>query len=229
MKKLIYLTLVMAVMNSCSKEESPDITEPEVTVTDTDGNIYNTITVGNQVWMAENLKTTSYNDGTPIIQYQHQVDVWHDNVTQNGYYQWADNEFDTLPFDYYGVMYNHFAIESGMLAPEGWRIPTIQDFMELENYLSNNGQAGTEATALKSTTGWLANYNGTDNIGFTGLPNGYVASNGSYFQAQICVWATSTVNSQTQRRSVINLFDVPTILFTDHAIQLGSGIRCIKE
>ena len=141
MKKLIYLTLVIATLNSCSKEESPDITEPEVTVTDTDGNIYNTITVGNQVWMDENLKTTSYNDGTPIIQYQHQVDVLHDNVTQNCYYQWADNEFDTLPFDYYGVMYNHFAIESGMLAPEGWRIPTIQDFMELENYLSNNGQA----------------------------------------------------------------------------------------
>ena len=229
MKHCYFLFLAFLFL-ACGNIEEPNLGKQEFgEVSDIEGNKYITVKIGSQVWMAENLKTTSYNDGTPIIQYQHQVDVWHDNVTQNGYYQWADNEFDTLPFDYYGVMYNHFAIESGMLAPEGWRIPTIQDFMELENYLSNNGQAGTEATALKSTTGWVANYNGTDNIGFTGLPNGYVASNGSYFQAQICVWATSAVNSQTQKRTVVSLFDEPTILFPAHAIELGSGIRCIKE
>lgn len=242
MKKLFYLTLVMATLNSCSKEESaittePDIivpVEPEVTVTDADGNIYNTITVGNQIWMLENLKTTTYNDGTPITQYESNIhgNNWCPTGSMfigEGFYQWADNIFDTLPFDYYGVMYNHFAIESGMLAPEGWRIPTTQDFIELENYLSNNGQAGTEATALKSSTGWIANYNGTDNFGFRGLPNGFVTSGGNYLQTAQCTWATSDVNDQNTHRTVISLSDEPTILFYENAIQLGAGIRCIKE
>lgn len=243
MKKLFYLTLVMATLNSCSKEEStittePDVivpVEPEVTVTDADGNIYNTITVGNQIWMLENLKTTTYNDGTPITQYESNI---HGNnwcprgsmFNGEGFYQWADNEFDTLPYDYYGVMYNHFAIESGKLAPEGWRIPTTQDFIELENYLTNNGQAGTEGEALKTTTGWPEIIgNGTDAIGFRGLPNGYVTSSGGIIGGTICTWATSDVNEQNTYRTVINLFDSPTIIFENNAIQLGAGIRCIKE
>jgi uncharacterized protein (TIGR02145 family) len=241
MKKIFFLILLISTLISCNKDDNQVITEPELTVIDIDGNVYQTITVGNQIWMLENLKTTTYNDGTPITQYESNI---HGNnwcptgsmFNGEGFYQWAETNLDisqfdeALPFDYFGAMYNHFAIESGKLAPEGWRIPTNQDFIELENYLTNIGQSGTEGEALKTTTGWPEIIgNGTDAIGFRGLPNGYVNSVGGTIGGIICTWATSDVNEENTYRTVINLFDSPTIIFENNAIQIGAGIRCIKE
>ena len=235
MKKVIFLVLLVIVFVSCKKDDNQAGIEPELTVTDADGNVYQTITVGNQIWMLENLKTTTYNDGTPINQYEF-GDDWHNGNTQIDYYQWAEtndsgNLFNgDLPFDYFGAMYNHFAIESGKLAPDGWRIPTTQDFMELENFLTNNGQSGTEGEALKTTFGWPNLIgNGTDAIGFRGLPNGYINSVGGKVGFIICTWATSDVNIQNGTRTVINLFDSKSILYENNAVQIGAGIRCIKE
>jgi uncharacterized protein (TIGR02145 family) len=242
MKKIIFLTLLISILISCNKDDDQIIVDPELTVTDADGNVYQTITVGSQIWMLENLKTTKYNDGTPIAQYN--INIHGNNwgalgsmFNSEGFYQWADtwdlnNQFDEdLPFDYYGAMYNHFAIESGKIAPVGWRMPTSQDFIELENYLTNNGQSGTEGEALKTTSGWLdAVGNGTDTIGFKGLPNGYInALGGPTLGGGICTWATSDVSVQNGTRTVINLFDTTTIIYENNAIQIGAGIRCIRE
>jgi len=205
-------------------------------VTDIDGNIYQTITIGTQEWMLENLKTTTFNDGVPITEW-----VFGDNWFENGgtfpYYQWAEtgdlnNLYpDPLPFDFYGALYNEAAIASGKLAPIGWRIPTEQDFLELENHIANNGQSGQEAIALKSTSGWVSSIgNGTDDYGFNGLPNGYAAAGGTATGAQvISSWATTDVNVANQTRRIVQLYNQDTILYFDNAIQLGAGIRCIKE
>ena len=233
MKHLKFIsTLLIFILFSCSNDDNSS--GRSNSIVDADGNIYNTITVGNQIWMLENLKTTTYNDGTPINEYVFGND-WHNGNTQVDYYQWADtsdlsNEFDEeLPFDYYGAMYNHFAIESGKLAPKGWRIPTVKDFIELENYLTNNGQAGTEGEALKTTIGWHG-IPGTDAIGFKGLPNGYIhAFGGPTLGGGICTWATSEVNMLNGTRTSINLFNETTIIYANNAIQIGAGIRCIKE
>ena len=191
MKKIIFLTLLISILISCNKDDDQIIVDPELTVTDADGNVYQTITVGGQIWMLD----------------------------------------EDLPFDYYGAMYNHFAIESGKIAPVGWRMPTSQDFIELENYLTNNGQSGTEGEALKTEAGWLDPAgNGTDAIGFKGLPNGYInALGGPTLGGGICTWATSDVSVQNGTRTVINLFDTTTIIYENNAIQIGAGIRCIKE
>ena len=186
--------------------------------------------------MKENLKTTKYNDGTLITEWVF-GDDWHNATNPIAYYQWASTDdlnnvyTETLPFDYYGAMYNHYAIESGKLAPTGWRIPTQQDFIELENFLGNNGELGNEATALKSTTGWMSTSgNGTNLFGFSGLPNGYVnAFGGATASEIICAWATTNVNTINNTRTSVNLFDENTILYAEDAIQIGHGIRCIKE
>lgn len=229
---------------ACSNDDNSMNNEPmetpAITVTDADGNVYNTITIGNQTWMLENLKTTKYNDGTPITQWTFGMN-WASLPDQEGFYQWAltadlNNVYDEeLPFDYYGAMYNHFAIESGKLAPTGWRIPTKQDFRELEIYLINNGFQGSVAAALKSETGWTeSSGSGTNASGFNGLPNGYVSAGGTATASEIvCSWATADVESgpinSSTKRTWVQLTDNPNITYPETGIILGVAIRCIKE
>lgn len=240
MKKLMILVLVVTSLFSCSKDEK--ITNPEtvLTVVDSDGNTYKTIKVGKQIWMLENLKTTTFNDGTPITQFKFGMD-WADLPNQNPQYQWADTNdlnnvvAEELAFDFYGAMYNHWAIESGKLAPKGWRIPSQTDFQELENYLSMNGFDSKKSSALKSATGWLpSSGNGTNAIGFNGLPNGYINVFGGPTLGQgICTWATSNVNNSlpigSRTRILLQLSDNENIMYTANSIRIGSGVRCIKE
>lgn len=231
--KLPLLVFCLLLLTNCTEDNK---TTEEATVTDADGNVYNTLKIGNQTWMVENLKTTKYNDGTPIPEYANENN-WCNLNTQLDYYQWADtsdlgNMFEEeLPFDYYGAMYNHFAIESGKLAPKGWRIPSEQDFIVLENYLSRIGHNGFEALILKSTSGWSASSgNGTDLFGFKALPAGYVHSQGGATGAPvICSFATTNINLTNGTRRVVAFYDTPTFSYGDNIIQIGSSVRCIKE
>lgn len=225
MKKILFILVILSTLISCNRDDNQLVIDPDITVTDIDGNIYTTITIGNQVWMGENLKTTTFTDGTPINKYKASPgqDWWNGN-NPIAYYQWADTP-PGFAADDFGALYNYWAIESGKLAPEGWRIPTTQDFIELENYLANNGYAGVEGEALKSTTGW-GPMKGTDAIGFKGFPNGYVHTFGGVVPG-ICTWATSEVIGEF--RSVINLFDTTKIMYHNNGRSLGAGIRCIKE
>ncbi len=239
MKKINFLIpFFLFIIFSCNKNKT-EPTPPNNTAVDADGNTYTTKKIGNQTWMLENLKTTKYNDGTPITKYSFAThgNKWFYVPAPEALYQWANTTTSgqTLPFDYYGAVYNHFALESGKLAPKGWRIPTEQDFKELESYLRLNGYANNEAIALKSTTGWLpSSGNGTNAVGFNALPNGYVAAGGTATGSSLIGnFATSTIgsgplNSSTIRKT-IDLFNLPTIIFSDNTVSLGFGVRCIKE
>jgi uncharacterized protein (TIGR02145 family) len=243
MKLLRFTTIILfsLFIFQCSSDDTttPDPDPVPITLIDIDGNVYETVTIGGQVWMAENLKTTTYNDGTPITLGVF-GDDWYNGNTQLAYYKWADtndlnNNFDDdLPFDYYGAVYNHFAVETGKLAPEGWRIPTKADFEALETYLSNNGHAGQEGLALKSTTGWSdSSGNGIDVFGFNALPAGYVSTPGTPTGTPIiCSWYTSNITNiggGVERRELVTLFNDPTISFDQTSLALGAGIRLIKE
>lgn len=237
---LFLIVIISLLAFQCSSDDTTSQQEPE-TLTDSDGNVYETIKMGNQIWMKENLKTTSFNDGTPISFYTNAEfgNNWGSLNDMMPLYQWAstydlNNVVDEeLPEDYYGAMYNHFAIESGKLAPDGWRIPTKADFEILEDFLASEGHQGNQATVLKTETGWLPNSGvGTNLYDFNALPNGYVSALGTATLGQgICSWVTSNVNGAslgTQTRVTIQLFDQPTFLYANNAIQLGAGIRLIK-
>ncbi len=148
---------------------SPIATISTVIMTDKDGNNYATVKIGDQVWTAENLRVTQYRDGTPIP-YETDKTTWI-NITTGAYCIYNDNASDELTT--YGALYNWYAAaDSRNIAPEGWHVPTDEEWSDLMTYLSNNiGSSGT-ADVLKSVTGWNSAGNGTDDYGFSALPGG---------------------------------------------------------
>jgi uncharacterized protein (TIGR02145 family) len=95
------------------------------TITDADNNVYTTVQIGNQCWMGENLKTTHYRNGTPIENPGSNGTAWNNNT--NGAYSWIEN--NTFWKDLYGALYNWHAVNNpNGLCPEGWRVPSDEDF-----------------------------------------------------------------------------------------------------
>jgi uncharacterized protein (TIGR02145 family) len=138
-------------------------------ILDGSGNEYTFVTIGTQDWLVENLKTTKYNDGTDIPLVTDNT-AW-GSLTENEEpgYCWYDNDQATYG-DTYGALYNWHTVNPGNPCPIGWHVPSDAEWTELTDYLAANGHSGTEATALKATSGWPDGYNGTDDYGFTALP-----------------------------------------------------------
>jgi uncharacterized protein (TIGR02145 family) len=212
------------------------------TVTDIDGNVYTTVKLGNQVWMKENLKTTKLNDNTPLTEFRHFMPdrstfPWFSTTNPQMLFQWVpaidlNNLYpNDLPLDYYGAYYNQFAIQSGKLAINGWRLPTEQDFVELANFLSNQEHTGNEATVLKSKIGWTASEgNGTDLYGFDVRPAGSTTNTGSPdFQSAIARFATSDLNATNTTRKIAAFSKNGKLSFEDLDVRFGVSIRLIKE
>lgn len=228
--------------NIVSKTVKINIKPFTETVTDIDGNIYKTIKLGNQVWMAENLKTTKLNDNTPLTEYKHfnpnrSTFPWFSTTNPQMLFQWVpaidlNNLYpDDLPFDYYGAYYNQFAIQSGKLAMNGWRLPTQQDFIELANFLKSQGHTGNETTVLKSKIGWATSVgNGTDLYGFEVRPAGSTTNTGSPdFQSAIARFATSNMNTTNTTRKIASFNKNGALGFEDLDVNFGISIRLIKE
>ncbi|MEI6554907.1 MAG: FISUMP domain-containing protein [Paludibacter sp.] len=103
-------------------------------VSDIDDNVYKTIKIGTQTWIAENLRTTKYNDGTsiPLVEGSNE---W---VSLNhGGYCWCNNDISSKN-NYYGAWYNWYAVNTGKLAPIGWHVATNSDWSTLKSYISAN-------------------------------------------------------------------------------------------
>ena len=154
------------------------------TVTDIDANVYQTVKIGDQTWMAENLKVTHYRNGNAISKILNNT-VW-STTSEGAYCNYENNDSNA---DIYGSLYNWYAInDSRGIAPEGWHVPSDEEWKELEMCLGMSqsvadaeGLRGTdEGTKLKSTSGWNSNGNGTDSYGFTALPAGYRFNNGDF-------------------------------------------------
>lgn len=180
--KLFYLAVVLAVTGITSSYA-------QSTVKDIDGNVYNTVKIGNQLWLKENLKVTKLNDGTPIstsnetqkLAYPDFIDIIEPRA-------WVYKE-DPKNNEKYGKLYNWYAVNTGKLCPKGWRIPTIKEWEDLQKFLG-----WKEASRMMRTADWKgAKTIGTNQSGFTALPAGFAQSGGNYFSAgeQAYFWSSS--------------------------------------
>ena len=159
-------------------------------ITDADGNVYTSVTIGTQEWMAENLRTTKYSDGTSITNVTVNTE-WYNLSTGAWSFYNNDNQYDTI----YGKLYNWHAVNTSKLCPRGWHVPTDAEWTVLTDYLAVDGHSGSEATALKATSGWGSG-NGTDDYGWSGLPGGFRSSKGfSYIVGDGRWWSSSENNT----------------------------------
>lgn len=179
-KIAVLIILMIPVISSCKKEADNEqqpkdikaIFNPNVTygtMIDQDNNEYKTVTIGTQTWMAENLRTTKYNDGTNIPHVIAQYD-W--KIVTTGAYCNLFNKESAEIIDLYGRYYNWYAVNTGKLAPNGWHVPTDAEWTILIDYLGGQYIAGGK---LKETTTkhWQdSNYEVTNESGFTALPGG---------------------------------------------------------
>jgi uncharacterized protein (TIGR02145 family) len=149
MKAVLLIATTLILLHSyCARE----------TVTDADGNIYPTVRIGSQVWTVENLRATRFNDGTPIPHVPDSVD-WHFHALPGYCFYGNTNNADSIKK--LGALYNWYCVESKKLAPEGWHVPTCDDWKALQNWLIDHGynwhgrKSGNEiAKSLAAQSDW---------------------------------------------------------------------------
>jgi uncharacterized protein (TIGR02145 family) len=204
-------------------EFSPIVFNPHLTydsVSDIDLNIYKTIKIGTQTWMAENLKTTKYNDGTPIPDVT--VDsIWYQLSTPA--YCWLFNN-ENIFKDMYGAIYNYYAVETGKICPTGWHVSSVVEWDTLVSYLGGREIAGGK---LKESgiTHWKAPNTAADNIsGFTALPGGYryfSSFSGPEYRGR---WWCSDLWGMKELQYNTSILDGASCNST-----CGYSVRCVKD
>jgi len=216
---LLITGLVLILTDSCKKDE-----EPSDKITDKDGNVYTSVTIGTQTWMVENLKTTKYNDGSSIPNVT-DGEAW-GSLTTPGYC-WYDNDItNKTP---YGALYNWYAVNTGKLCPTGWHVPSDAEWTTLTTFLGGEGVAGGKLKET-GTTHWNSpNTGATNETGFTALPGGDRIYNGSLFHdiGELGYWWSAT---QYMGAGYIYMYYEDTEFYSYSITQeYGFSVRCLKD
>jgi uncharacterized protein (TIGR02145 family) len=199
----------------------------ESTVTDIDGNTYQTVKIGTQVWMKENLKTSKYRDGTQIPT---DLDKNEWGNTTSGACAIYNN--DQANKNKYGKLYNWYAVTDRRgLCPANWHVPSDKEWNILEYFLGGIDVAGGK---MKTTTGWNdyngQNGNGTNESGFSGLPGGSRDSNGTYYiVGKFGFWWSSTEFSTTNAWGRDLGYGIGSAGQYNGDKQDGFSVRCLRD
>lgn len=217
------------------------------TVTDIEGNVYNTVLIGDQCWLKEDLRTITYNDGNPIAAAL-DGEEWAENTS--GAYTWLDGQ--ESEGELYGVIYNWYAVDTEKLCPVGWWVPTDSDWQEMLNYVIDNIQNATEENVTSflkscrqedSPLGGECNTNehprwdtdpehyGNNQTGFSALPGGSRNYTGNYYygRGMISYWWTSTQLDATTAWHYRFRFDESHYHRIHYAKGNGYMVRCIRK
>jgi len=198
------------------------------TVTDIDGNVYNTVTIIGKVWTVENLKTTKYRNGDPIPNNTDNA-KWGGGLTTEGAYCWYDNDISNKTV--YGALYNWNAVDdSRKLCPSGWHVASYSDFRNLPLSLGGDNITGGRLKE-SGTTHWKSpNTGATNDTGFTGLPGGERDALGIFsLMGSKGVWWSANSYSSTYSYILILTYDTSRIFYPNNNMKNGYSVRCIKD
>ena len=212
-------------------------------VIDIDGNIYQTVNFGNQVWMKENLKTTTYSDSTPIPNVTDEAE-W--TTLTSGAYVWYEND-EKSNKNIYGALYNWYTVETNKLCPIGWHVPTDEEWNTLEIYfgMSQNdayktsyratGKGGKLKAAGTVQGGdglWhTPNEDATNESGFSALPGGFSYFNDgfSYGLGSYGFWWSSSDASSTDAWYRLLYYYSGFVSRNTYNKKYGFSVRCVRD
>ena len=230
---------LLSAYGDCGAEESPwQCGDP----LEYQGYDYETVQIGEQCWFAENLRANNYRNGDAITIPQ-DSETWAATIegAVTVYGDYPSSCSDYLPngdgcdasanlIDL-GRLYNWYAtIDERNICPFGWDIPSQLEFTALIN-LSLELGAGSSASNLKSESGWYANANGSNSLGFGGQPGGYATSNGSYHNiGRGGYWWAFSGNAAVNGKAWAPFISWNEgVNSTEHTITEGFSVRCIQN
>ena len=195
-------------------------------VKDIDGNKYKTVKIGRQVWMAENLRTTKFNDGTEIPDITDN-DAWAKSRTAAYCWYFNDKDGNKEP---YGALYNWYCVSGNKLCPAGWHVPTYEDWTALTNFTIDFTSIGGKLKE-EGTEHWKSpNSGATNESGFTGLPGGYRSVEGVFNSKGIAGywWSSSEYDSNTIMFWNLR-YKFSTVFKYQSEKYCGFSVRCVKN
>jgi uncharacterized protein (TIGR02145 family) len=214
MKNTLLLLLTISCFNSQSQ------------ITDIDGNSYDTVRIGNQTWMSENLNVSHFRNGDTIPEAKTDED-WV-KASENEQPAWCYYDNDPANGAKYGKLFNWYAVnDSRGLAPNGYHIPSDAEWTKLTDFLGGEEFAGTK---MKSKSGWAENGNGTNTSSFSGLPGGGRNSYGNFsFVGHYGVYWSSTEHGKDDAW-LLFLFDNLGYGYKNNGHkQNGHSVRCLRD
>ena len=232
---VLFILQFLIISTGCSKKDNADVVK---TVTDNDGNIYNTVRIGTQTWMVENLKTSKYRNGDVIPSPNYMA--WFNGLTTGAISSYDNSDNNTAK---YGRLYTWYAVhDSRNIAPVGWHVSTDADWATLLNYVGSHLSASNPSVckALAAKTDWAVYTGGSTNIigndlsknnstGLTLLPGG--ENNGGSYDGQTFFgvwWCSEEVDSDNAwERNVWS----SNIEFYRNSFPKSRGfsVRCVKD
>jgi uncharacterized protein (TIGR02145 family) len=213
---------------------TPNVHNPNLTygsMTDQQGNVYKTIVIGTQEWMAENLNTSIYRNGDPIPTNLDNA-TWQ-NTTSGAWAYYDNNASYACP---YGKLYNWYTcVDARQLCPVGWHVPTDAEWAVLTTHLGGLDVAGgkmkTTGTIEAATGLWhFPNQDATNSIGFSGVPGGYRFGSGDYnWIGRLGFWwSSSDYTPGNARFRLLNFSDVAAVVDYEN-MQRGFSVRCLRD
>jgi uncharacterized protein (TIGR02145 family) len=234
-KQIVFLSnflLAIMLFASCSNsgnKNSSTSKDKKITyseIPDNEGNVYKTVTIGTQVWLAENLKTTKYNDGTTITLVKEEL-AW--KALKTPAYCWFNN--DSSYKNVYGALYNWYTVNTNKLCPTGWHVPAVKEWNILTTYLGGRKVAGGKLKEI-GLTHWQSPNKGANNeTGFTALPGGNRRHDGVFYGIGYdgYCWSSTEHGSPTAYNRRL-LYSGSQVGFGDLSYkQSGYSVRCLRD
>jgi uncharacterized protein (TIGR02145 family) len=220
---IVFIFIILIFIKIHNKKSGNDI-DGYNTVTDIDGNVYTTVSIGNQIWLNEDLKTTRFNDSTSILSVKENMS-WAE--LKSPAYCWYDN--DSLN-NSTGALYNWYTVKSGKLCPTGWHIPSDSEWTTLINYLGGDSIAG-EKFQETHTSIWGKKSKTNNTTSFNVVFAGFRYIDGiCYDKGRNATWWSSTeVSPEKALSRLISYGGTYIYRINYYSKSHGFSVRCIKD